>query len=99
MLGGDEVTGKESFIEKEMKFARRWLYSKNIMVPMEAKNPVTTSLDTFFNECKTGGTPKAKLRNRSARLDVGDPVQYRDGRRAACELQRDAPDRSPRARC
>jgi predicted dehydrogenase len=59
VLGGDEVTGKESFIEKELKFARRWLYSKNIMVPMEAKNPVTTSLDSFFNDCRTGGTPKA----------------------------------------
>jgi predicted dehydrogenase len=59
VLGGDEVTGKEGFIEKEMKFARRWLYSKNIMVPMEAKNPVTTSLEHFFNDIKAGGTPKA----------------------------------------
>ena len=30
----------QEFIEKEMKFARQWLYAKNIMVPQEAKNPV-----------------------------------------------------------
>ena len=30
------MKGNESFLEKEMKFARRWLYSKNIMIPQEA---------------------------------------------------------------
>jgi hypothetical protein len=59
LLSGDRMTGNESFIEKEMKFARQWLYAKNIMVPQEQKNPVTTSLEHFFNDCKTGGTPKA----------------------------------------
>lgn len=59
VLSGDNVTGQESFIEKEMKFARRWLYAKGVMVPQEEKNPVTTSLESFFNDCKTGGTPKA----------------------------------------
>jgi predicted dehydrogenase len=59
VLGNDEVDSNDGFIEKELKFARRWLYSKNIMVPMESKNPVTTSLEQFFNDCKTGGTPKA----------------------------------------
>lgn len=59
LLSGDEMSGKESFLEKEMKFARKWLYAKNIMVPQEAKNPVTTSLESFFNDCKTGGTPKS----------------------------------------
>jgi predicted dehydrogenase len=59
LLSGDEMKGNESFLEKEMKFARRWLYAKNIMVPQEAKNPVTTSLEGFFNDCRTGGTPKA----------------------------------------
>jgi hypothetical protein len=29
------------------------------MVPQEAKNPVTTSLEGFFNDVKTGGKPKA----------------------------------------
>jgi predicted dehydrogenase len=59
LLSDDEMTGKESFLEKELKFARRWLYAKNIMVPQEDKNPVTVSLEHFFNDCKTGGTPKA----------------------------------------
>jgi predicted dehydrogenase len=59
VLGGDQMTGNESFIEKEMKFARRWLYSKGVMVPNEARNPVTVSLESFFNDCKNGATPKA----------------------------------------
>lgn len=59
LLSGDEMSGNENFVEKEMKFAKRWLYSKNIMVPQEAKNPVTTSLQHFMEDCKTGGTPKA----------------------------------------
>jgi hypothetical protein len=59
LLSGDQMTGKESFLEKEMKFARQWLYAKNIMVPMEAKNPVTTSLEHFFNDVKTSGRPRA----------------------------------------
>lgn len=61
LLQGDQMTGKESFLEKEMKFARQWLYAKNIMVPMEAKNPVTTSLEHFFNDIKRQGTPRANF--------------------------------------
>ena len=53
------MKGDESFLEKEMKFARKWLYSKNIMVPTETRNPVTVSLESFFDDCKTGKTPKA----------------------------------------
>jgi predicted dehydrogenase len=59
LLSGDKMRGNESFVEKDMKFARQWLYAKNIMVPQEAKNPVTTSLEGFFNDVKTGGKPKA----------------------------------------
>jgi len=63
LLAGDEMTGKESFLEKESKFARRWLYSKNIMVPNESKNPVTTSLESFFNDIRSGNTtPRANFR-------------------------------------
>lgn len=53
LLSGDQMTGKESFLEKELKFARQWLYAKNIMVPQEAKNPVTVSLEHFFNDIRT----------------------------------------------
>jgi predicted dehydrogenase len=61
LLSGDQRTGDESFIEKELKFARQWLYAKGVMVPNEARNPVTVSLESFFNDCKTGGTPKANV--------------------------------------
>jgi predicted dehydrogenase len=61
LLGKDMMTGKESFLEKEMKFARLWLYQKGILVPEEPKNPVDTELESFFNMCKTGGRPKADL--------------------------------------
>ena len=57
----DEFTGKESFIDREMKFARRWLYTKGVMVPEEARNPVDTELESFFNCCRDGQRPKADL--------------------------------------
>lgn len=61
LLGKDQMTGNESFLEKEMKFARQWLYQKGIMVPLEEKNPVDTELESFFNDVKTGGHPRADL--------------------------------------
>lgn len=61
LLDRDQVTGNESFVEKEMKFARRWLYSKGIMVPEEDVNPVDTELESFFNDCRELKTPKANL--------------------------------------
>jgi len=61
LLDKDLITGKESFIDKEMKYARQWLYLKGIMVPEEEKNPVDIELESFFNDCRTGGRPKADL--------------------------------------
>lgn len=61
LLDKDNMTGNESFIEKELKFARRWLYSKGVMVPEEDRNPVDVQLEAFFNDCRTGGRPKADL--------------------------------------
>ena len=55
------MTGKESFLEKEMKFARRWLYSKGVLVQEEQRNPVDTELESFFNNCRDGGTPRADI--------------------------------------
>ena len=57
----DEFTGKESFMEREMKFARRWLYTKGVMVPEEPRNPVDTELESFFNNCRDGGRPLADM--------------------------------------
>jgi predicted dehydrogenase len=61
LLDKELVSGNESFIEKEMKFARLWLYQKGILVPEEMKNPVDTELESFFENCRNGGRPKADL--------------------------------------
>jgi predicted dehydrogenase len=56
-----DFTGKESFVDKEVKFARRWLTSKGVMVQEEQRNPVDTELESFFDCCRTGQTPRANL--------------------------------------
>ncbi len=61
LMSKDIMTGNESFLEKEMKFARLWLYQKGVLVPEEEKNPVDTELESFFNNCRTGGRPLADL--------------------------------------
>lgn len=61
LLSKDLMTGKESFLEKEMKFARLWLYQKGILVPEEEKNPVDTELESFFHDVRTGGHPRSDL--------------------------------------
>jgi len=57
----DTFTGRESFLEREMKFARRWLYAKGVMLPEEDRNPVDVQLDSFFDCVRTGARPKADL--------------------------------------
>jgi predicted dehydrogenase len=61
LLSRDTVTGKESFLEREMKFARLWLYRKGVMVPQEDRNPVDTELNAFFESVRTGKKPAADL--------------------------------------
>ncbi|MEO8592973.1 MAG: Gfo/Idh/MocA family oxidoreductase [Candidatus Solibacter sp.] len=61
MTGDLELTGKESFIDKEVKFAKRWLTSKGVMLQEESRNPVDTELESFFDCCRTGKTPIANL--------------------------------------
>lgn len=56
-----DFTGKESFWEKEVKFAKRWLTTKGVMVQEEPRNPVDTELESFFNCCRTGQKPKADI--------------------------------------
>jgi len=56
-----DFTGKESFIDKEVKFAKRWLTSKGVMVQEEQRNPVDTELESFFDCCRTGKTPLANM--------------------------------------
>lgn len=61
LLDRDQMKGNESFLEKEMKFARRWLYSKGVMVSYEDTNPVDTELASFFNDVKEFKTPRSNM--------------------------------------
>jgi hypothetical protein len=56
-----KVEPNDSFLRREMKFAQRWLYTKGVMVDDEDRNPVEAELESFFNDCHTGGHPKADL--------------------------------------
>ncbi len=59
LLTRDQLSGRESFLDREMKFARRWLYSKGIMLPQEDANPVDTQMLAFFESVRTGKQPVA----------------------------------------
>ena len=61
LLSKDQVAQDEAFLSKELKFARRWLYSKGVMVPEEDKNPVDVQLESFFDCVRTNKKPKADL--------------------------------------
>jgi predicted dehydrogenase len=56
-----EFTGKESFIDRETKFARRWLTAKGVLMQEEVGNPVDVELESFFNNCRDGKKPLADL--------------------------------------
>ncbi len=62
LLSRDQFRGDESFLSKEMKYARRWLYSKGLMVPEDDRNPVEVQMEGFFECCRTGARPKADAR-------------------------------------
>jgi predicted dehydrogenase len=55
------VNPKDSFLQKELKFAKLWLYKKGVMVPEEDKNPVDIQLESFMECVRTGARPKADL--------------------------------------
>ncbi|HLJ17718.1 MAG TPA: Gfo/Idh/MocA family oxidoreductase [Bryobacteraceae bacterium] len=61
LLPKDQITGNEGFIDRELKFARRWLYTKGVIVPEEDRNPVDTELETFLQNCRDGGRPRADV--------------------------------------
>jgi predicted dehydrogenase len=56
-----ELSGTESFLNREVKFARRWLTSKGVMLQEEQRNPVDTELESFFSSCRDGKRPLADL--------------------------------------
>src|SRR5258707_11070796 len=61
MTSDIEMTGNESFLNREVKFARRWLTSKGVMMQEEQRNPVDVELESFFTSCRDGKRPLADL--------------------------------------
>ena len=60
--GGDlDMKDSDGFIAKELKFAKRWLYGKGILVPEELRDPVAVELDDFLLCVRDGKKPKADL--------------------------------------
>jgi len=57
----DMVNENDSFVQKELKFAKLWLYKKGVMVPEEDKNPVDVQLESFVESCRTGKRPLADI--------------------------------------
>jgi predicted dehydrogenase len=70
LLERDQFQDGESFLVKELKYARRWLYAKGVAMPTEDRNPVELQMESFFDCCRKGDTPKADaeagLRNATA---------------------------------
>jgi predicted dehydrogenase len=56
-----DLNPNESFLNREVKFARRWLTAKGVMLQEEQKNPVDTELESFFQNCKDGKKPLADV--------------------------------------
>ncbi len=61
MTGDLDFTGKEGFLDKEVKFAKRWLTTKGVIIQEEQRNPVDTELESFFQNCRDGKKPKADI--------------------------------------
>jgi predicted dehydrogenase len=51
LLPKDSQSASDSFLQREAKFAKMWLYKKGILVP-EERNPVDTELEQFLQCCK-----------------------------------------------
>jgi predicted dehydrogenase len=56
-----DFNGKEGFLDREVKFAKRWLTAKGVMIQEEQRNPVDTELESFFQNCRDGKKPLADL--------------------------------------
>jgi predicted dehydrogenase len=61
MTADMDITANDGFINREIKFAKRWLYQKGVFVQEEPVNPVDTALRSFFHNCRDGQRPRADL--------------------------------------
>ncbi len=66
LMPNDEIAENDSFLQRELKYARRWLYSKGVMVPEEEVDPEYAELKSFL-ECVRDKKPE----NVKANLEVG----------------------------
>ena len=56
-----DIAKNDPFLARELKYSRRWLYSKGVIVDDEDTNPVETELRSFFEICRNGGKPRADI--------------------------------------
>jgi|SRR5579884_498787 len=63
IIPGQDVDMKQgdSFISREVKYAKRWLYTKGVLVPEEIRDPVAVELEDFLLCVRDGKKPKADL--------------------------------------
>jgi predicted dehydrogenase len=59
--GQFDLAKDDSFLTRELKYTRRWLYDKGVIVDDEDANPVETQLRSFFENCRGRGRPRADL--------------------------------------
>lgn len=57
----DLAASNVGFIEREVEFAKRWLYQKGIMAPAEDKDPEFKELESFLIDVRDGGKPKSDI--------------------------------------
>jgi predicted dehydrogenase len=51
----------DSFLARESKVARRWLYDKGLLLPQEDRSPVDSELESFLSDVRSGKRPRADL--------------------------------------
>jgi predicted dehydrogenase len=61
LLDHHKVKDTDSFLTREQKYGKLWLFGKGVMNPEELRNPVDTELDEYFKSCQTGKRPLADL--------------------------------------
>ena len=51
----------DSFLSRETKAARIWLYEKGLMLAQEEGNPIDAQMQSFLSDVRTDGRPRADL--------------------------------------
>ena len=62
MMPNTDVDWKnDSFLARESKIARRWLFDKGILLPQEDRNPVDSELESYLSDVRRGNRPLADV--------------------------------------